>query len=35
MPGYTLVPVDDQPDFGYSLVPVDYDQWSIGANFGI
>jgi hypothetical protein len=26
MPGYTLVPVDYQPDFdGYSLVPVDYD----------
>ena len=26
MPGYSLVPVDYQPDFdGYSLVPVDYD----------
>ena len=26
MPGYTLVPVDYQPDFGdYSLVPVAYD----------
>ena len=26
MPGYTLVPVDYQPDFDdYSLVPVDYD----------
>jgi len=29
MPGYTLVPVDYQPDFdGYSLVPVDYDPFS-------
>src|SRR5665213_2249247 len=26
MPGYSLVPVDYQPDFSdYSLVPVDYD----------
>jgi hypothetical protein len=26
MPGYSLVPVDYQPDFDdYSLVPVDYD----------
>ena len=29
MPGYTLVPVDYQPDFGgYSLVPVDYDPFA-------
>jgi hypothetical protein len=29
MPGYTLVPVDDQPDFGdYSLVSVDYDPFA-------
>jgi hypothetical protein len=29
MPGYTLVPVDHQPDFGdYSLVPVDYDPFA-------
>jgi hypothetical protein len=29
MPGYTLVPVDYQPDFeGVSLVPVDYDPFS-------
>ena len=31
MPGYTLVPVDYQPDFeGYSLVPVDYDPFPEG-----
>jgi len=29
MPGYTLVPVDYQPDFGdYSLVPIDYDPFA-------
>jgi hypothetical protein len=29
MPGYSLVPVDYQPDFdGYSLVPVDYDPFA-------
>ena len=29
MPGYTLVPVDYQPDFSdYSLVPVDYDPFA-------
>ena len=29
MPGYTLVPVDYQPDFGdYTLVPVDYDPFA-------
>jgi hypothetical protein len=29
MPGYTLVPVDYQPDFeGVSLVPVDYDPFA-------
>ena len=29
MPGYTLVPVDHQPDFdGYSLVPVDHDPFA-------
>jgi hypothetical protein len=29
MPGYTLVPVDYQPDFDdYSLVPVDYDPFA-------
>jgi hypothetical protein len=31
MPGYSLVPVDYQPDFdGYSLVPVDYDPFAAG-----
>jgi hypothetical protein len=29
MPGYSLVPVDYQPNFdGYSLVPVDYDPFA-------
>jgi hypothetical protein len=29
MPGYTLVPVDYQPDFSnYWLVPVDYDPFA-------
>jgi hypothetical protein len=29
MPGYSLVPVDYQPDFdGYSFVPVDYDPFA-------
>ena len=29
MPGYTLVPVDYQPDFSdYTLVPVDYDPFA-------
>ena len=29
MPGYSLVPVDYQPDFdGYTLVPVDYDPFA-------
>jgi len=29
MPGYTLVPVDYQPDFeDYSLIPVDYDPFA-------
>jgi hypothetical protein len=29
MPGYTLVPVDYQPDFGdYTLVPIDYDPFA-------
>jgi hypothetical protein len=29
MPGYSLVPVDYQPDFDdYSLVPVDYDPFA-------
>ena len=29
MPGYSLVQVDYQPDFGdYSLVPVDYDPFA-------
>jgi hypothetical protein len=29
MPGYSLMPVDYQPDFdGYSLVPVDYDPFA-------
>jgi hypothetical protein len=29
MPGYSLVPVDHQPDFDdYSLVPVDYDPFA-------
>ena len=29
MPGYTLLPVDYQPDFSdYSLVPVDYDPFA-------
>jgi hypothetical protein len=29
MPGYSLVPVDYQPDFdGYSLVPVDHDPFA-------
>jgi hypothetical protein len=31
MPGYSLVPVDYQPNFdGYSLVPVDYDPFAAG-----
>ena len=31
MPGYSLVPVDYQPDLdGYSLVPVDYDPFPEG-----
>jgi hypothetical protein len=29
MPGYTLLPVDYQPDFGhYTLIPVDYDPFA-------
>jgi len=29
MPGYTLVPVDYQPDFdGFTLIPVDYDPFA-------
>jgi len=29
MSGYSLVPVDYQPDFGdYSLVPIDYDPFA-------